>query len=330
MDFPYYAGEKKTAPNEPLPLPVSPYQRHVRPEGYIAEPGLVDAVNTALLLNEPLLLTGQPGSGKTQLAYSLAWQIGCGTPLRFQAKSTSKSADLFYTFDALARFHRTSDGQADALPYVRYQALGLAIMLANEPDEVASLLPANFVHTGRTRSVVLIDEVDKAPRDFPNDVLGELEEMQFQISELDGQRVSADSEWKPVVVITSNSERQLPEAFLRRCVYYDIPFPTSEQLTAIIRSRLGDSFEVVQPFLEQALQLFETLHSESTELVKPPSTAELISWLTVLRELTRNGANPWTQRDRLFGLTNSVLLKTREDQSKAKPLIDAWLRSVEE
>lgn len=329
MNFFYYNASKQSAPSEPISLPSSPYLQHVAPQGYIAEPGLVDAVNTALLLNEPLLLTGQPGSGKTQLAYSLAWQLGYGTPLRFQAKSTSKASDLFYTFDALARFHRSHEGQVDALPYIRYQALGLAIMLANEPEEVAHLLPKNFLHTGRTRSVVLIDEVDKAPRDFPNDVLSELEEMQFEVAELSNQRIAADADWKPIVIITSNSERQLPEAFLRRCVYYDIPFPTVEQLYPIIRARLGDRFDAIEPYLVHALKLFETLHSDRADLVKPPSTAELISWLTALRDLTHMGGNPWKQRDRLFGLTISVLLKTRDDQLKAKPLIDAWFRTVE-
>lgn len=328
MNSQFYKRRLEATPEKPVKLPVSQFDNNVAPSGYIAESGLVDAVNTALLLNQPLLLTGQPGTGKTQLAFSLAWQLGYGDPLRFQAKSTSKGSDLFYTFDDLARFHASKDGQTDALPYIRYHALGLAILYAKEKKEIRDFVVDTFPHPGRRRSVVLIDEVDKTPRDFPNDILAELEEMTFRVPELGSGDVKADKSMKPVVVITSNSEKHLPEAFLRRCVYYDIPFPEQKDLTSIIESRLGKDFPKVKGFLGQCLELFDSLRQERTALTKTPATAELIDWLTAIRNTTPENEEPWEDRDRFGRLTLSLLIKTKEDQSRAKPQIDSWVREI--
>ena len=325
-EFPFYRPLGSKPPEGEVELPSITLQRHISPEGYIADKGLASAVNTALLLGEPLLLTGHPGTGKTQLAYNLAWQLGLNSPLRFQAKSTSRAQDLFYTYDSLGRFHRTINDDGNSLNYIRYQALGLAIILANQPETVSSVLPTNSHHTGQARSVVLIDEIDKAPRDFPNDVLRELETMQFDIPELGGKVVEASDAFRPIVVITSNSDRQLPDAFLRRCIYYHIQFPESEQLRMIVRSRLGVEFSAIEPFLSDALELFEKLHHQETPLAKPPSTAELISWLTALQRMAKDGFHPLSKRERVFAVTNSLLLKNREDQMLAKPIIENWFK----
>src|SRR5205085_17909 len=127
---------------------------------------------------------------------------------------------------------------------------------------------------GPRRSVVLIDEVDKAPRDFPNDLLNEVEGMFFRVPELGNIRVEADPGMQPIVVVTSNSEKSLPDAFLRRCIYFHIPFPDRDRLAEIIAARLGRFAGRGQEFLDDALDLFYNLRDMSTGLRKRPATAE--------------------------------------------------------
>ena len=154
------------------------------PSHYIAEQGLIDAVNVALLLGQPLLVTGAPGTGKTQLAYSVAWELLGTAPLKFEVKSTTIARDLFYTYDALTRFQAAQSGtKTDPLDHFKVNALGLAIVLSQTSDK-GDLRPREFVNVPAQRSVVLIDEIDKAPRDFPNDLLNEIENLYFKIPEL--------------------------------------------------------------------------------------------------------------------------------------------------
>src|SRR5262249_52414736 len=181
-------------------VPGSRRAEQTKPEGYLADAGLVDAVNVALLLGQPLLLTGEPGTGKTQLAYSLAWELGLDEPLKFETKSTSTASDLFYTYNALGHFHAAQCGEASrrALDYLTYNALGIAILRANDESSVRAYLPDDFRHGGRRRSVVLIDEIDKAPRDFPNDLLNEVEAMYFRIPELSNALIAAHPAMHPI------------------------------------------------------------------------------------------------------------------------------------
>lgn len=297
-------------------------RQYRRPEDYIAEPGLVSAVNVALLLDKPILLTGEPGTGKTQLAYSLAWELGLGKPLFFETKSTSSARDLFYTFDTVGRFKSTQD--SSALSFLTYNALGTAILYANEPESVSKLLTPLKVHGGKRRSVVLIDEVDKAPRDFPNDILNELEDLRFAIPELGGDMVSADPDYRPVVVITSNSEKDLPDAFLRRCIYYNVPFPDRKTLQDIVTRRLGEQASSSSPLLSNALDLFFKLREPGTQLRKNPATAELLDWLIALRSDGSSNGTAWS-RDRVAG-TISALVKTAEDQERAITVVDRWFQ----
>ena len=138
-------------------------------EPYLPEPGLVDAVNVALILKKPLLLTGEPGTGKTSLAESVAAELHLDAPLRFQTKSTSVARDLFYLYDAIGHFHaaQTEKGSVDAANFIKVQPLGIAIARTLNNVQVDALLP-NADKRGPRRTVVLIDEIDKAPRDFPN------------------------------------------------------------------------------------------------------------------------------------------------------------------
>ncbi|HKI02125.1 MAG TPA: MoxR family ATPase [Thermoanaerobaculia bacterium] len=324
---PFYQGDTKTAPAAPAELPASRRAELTAPAGYWADEGLVDAVNVAILLGQPLLLTGQPGTGKTQLASSLAWSLGLGKPLKFETKSTSTSRDLFYTYDALGRFQaRESGASSRAVDYLTYGALGLAILRANEEAAVAAFLPAGTEHGGRRRSVALIDEIDKAPRDFPNDILNEIEEMYFRVPELGNAELRAEPAMQPVVVITSNSEKDLPDAFLRRCVYYHLPFPDRERLTGIVERRLGALGKGGSELLADVMDLFFLLRDPASNLRKQPSTAELLGWLIALRQHGEE-ANPLAADPGLALRTLSSLVKTHEDQERTEQVVSRWIQA---
>jgi len=313
-----------------------PYQPGVDltlPDFYQSTQEMVNAVNVALLMNMPLLLTGEPGSGKTQLAYRVAWELGFKEPLKFETKSTSISKDLFYIFNTLARFHAAQTDKTihSGAEYISYQALGKAILLANQPETVQKILPKGFQHDGPKRSLVLIDEIDKAPRDFPNDILNEIEAMYFKIpeldKELDNQEVKAPDAFKPVVIITSNSEKQLPDAFLRRCVFHHVEFPNYDRMTQIITARLGKLIDNQTEFIDDALDLFYELRKPNTGLVKKPSTSELLVWIKSLRTMTDSSiANPLRPIDqtRLF---LGILIKNVEDRDAATQKVTEWIKT---
>ena len=326
MKLPIYQGQGKREGELPKQLPESPLSRLLKPENYIVDPGLRDACNVALLLGKPLLLTGEPGTGKTQLAYSLAWELGFDKPLKFETKSTSIARDLFYIYDALKRFQDAQSGfpSNQILDYITYQALGLAIIRTHKLDEVKKFLPLDFSEPLKVRSVVLIDEIDKAPRDFPNDLLNELELMYFRIPELGNEEIKADPKLQPIVIITSNSEKDLPDAFLRRCIYYHVPFPNNEQLKNIITNRLG--MNIGDPFLLSAISLFEKLREDRINLKKKPGTAELLSWILVLQKLNNHpeGSLKLNNLELILSAFSS-LIKTADDLEKAKRVVEKWI-----
>ena len=323
----YYFGAGRRADDVPdLPRSRSAAQRD--PAGYIADAGLVDAVNVALLLGQPLLVTGEPGTGKTELAYSVGWELGLDVPLIFETKSSSTARDLFYTYDTLGRFHaaQIKEGSQNGLDYVTYNALGLAILRANQRATVQDWLPATMAHDGPRRSVVLIDEIDKAPRDFPNDLLNEIEGMFFRIPELGSPVIKADESMRPVVIITSNSEKHLPDAFLRRCAYYDIPFPARSRLTRIVEARLGTFNGSLLPGLSEALDLFDKLRDKSSGLRKRPATAELLGWLSSMRQRGVDLRQPLRPALDQVSATISALVKSAEDQQAARTIVTEWSR----
>src|SRR5262245_42121863 len=174
MSYPYYPNPLRR-PDGKVQLPAFSRARQTDPAGYLPGEGLIDAVNVALLLGQPLLLTGEPGTGKTELARHLAYTLELGDPIKFETKSNSMARDLFYTYDAVGHFRAgQAGGTNSALSYLRWNALGEAILRSREKEEVEDWLTPGFEHTGSRSSVVLIDEIDKAPSDFPNDLLNEV------------------------------------------------------------------------------------------------------------------------------------------------------------
>jgi MoxR-like ATPase len=207
-------------------------------------------------------------------------------------------------------------------------ALGLAILNALPREEIKSFVPPDFSHVGPTRSVVLIDEIDKAPRDLPNDLLNEIEQMYFKITELQNARIGGDGKisdaYRPIVIITSNSERNLPDPFLRRCIYYDIPFPTEEELADILLLRIPHLNNKRNLLLREATAFFLNLRKKQV-VRRKISPAELIQWLTfmLMRGATSDGSLKDASSIALEGL--GTLVKDQVDQQRVREDLKTYL-----
>jgi MoxR-like ATPase len=312
----FQGGGPVAESTEPLPK-FQPNPLRDDPAFYQADPGLVHAVNAAIALGRPLLVTGEPGTGKTQLAHRIAHELTPGAPpLRFQVTSRSEASHLFYRYDALRHFqevHVQGNKSAETLDFVRMEALGIAILRA-APDKDRERANARLKPEHRTdrsvRSGVLIDEIDKAPRDLPNDMLAEIENMSFEILET-GDPFQADQEFRPVVLFTSNSERDLPHAFLRRCVYYHIKPPDPDALRKIVRSRLPALSFFTPERLDGAIRLYEEIRDLLS--ARKPSTDALIAWVELLELLQVDPANPEPNQLDVLRYTCSVLAKEAEE-----------------
>jgi MoxR-like ATPase len=231
---------------------------YVGTSDYIAAPDLMQTVNVAVQLGRPLLIKGEPGTGKTMLAQSIA--RGLGLPLLvWNVKSTTKAQDGLYVYDTVQRLYDGQFGDRDVSDIAQYIKLGK--------------LGEAFCREERV--VLLIDEIDKADLEFPNDLLWELDQMEFYIPET---HETIKAKHRPIVLITSNAEKELPDAFLRRCVFHYIEFPGKEMMERIVRVHVP---ALDQRLLDLATQAFYWLR-DVPGLQKKPSTSELIDWVQAL------------------------------------------------
>lgn len=236
-----------------------PTARFKGTESYLTSESLQAAVSCALTLERPLLVKGEPGTGKTLLAEAIATSLGAPL-ISWNVKSTTRAQDGLYVYDTVQRLYDSRFGDGDVRDIRRYIRVG----------------PLGQAFSAKERVVLLIDEVDKADIEFPNDLLHELDRMQFKILETNEQITAAQ---RPVVVITSNNEKELPDAFLRRCVFHFIDFPDLELMRRIIAVHHP---RLPQTLSEQALEIFYELRGMQ-RLRKRPSTSELIDWIAVLK-----------------------------------------------
>jgi MoxR-like ATPase len=227
-------------------------------EDYIASKPLMEIVNVSIILSKPLVIKGEPGTGKTLLAHSIQKALGKKL-LIWNVKSSTKAKDGLYVYDTVQRLNdaRFKDKDiSDIRQYIKLGKLGQAFAA----DE---------------QVILLIDEIDKADIEFPNDLLNELDEMSFHIPELDE---TVKAKHRPIVVITSNSEKELPDAFLRRCVFHYIEFPDEEMMERIVRVHFPD---IQEKLVRETIKRFYWLR-QIDGLRKKPSTSELLDWIKAL------------------------------------------------
>lgn len=259
-------------------------------EDYVATDELAAAVNAAIILERPLLVKGEPGTGKTELARQVAAALGAPL-LEWHVKSTTKARQGLYEYDAVARLRDSQLGDDrvhDVRNYIRKGRLWEAF-------------------TAPVRPVLLIDEIDKADIEFPNDLLQELDRMEFHVYET-GETVKA--EIRPIVIITSNNEKELPDAFLRRCFFHFIAFPDEETMEQIVKVHFPG---LKSRLLSDALTMFFEVRS-APGLKKKPSTSELLDWLKLLLAEDIDPA-VLRQRDprKLIPPLHGALLKNEQD-----------------
>ncbi len=340
-----YTGIQGKKSAQPVSFDTSLRANLEKPEGYLPAPGLVTAVNAAILLGQPLLLNGEPGTGKSALAEAVAHELNLGEVQRVDCKADIRSIDLFYYFDHIRRLHEANDGHPPE-EYAKLQGLGAAIVRAAGGDAVTETIRQgvaprklkdifpDLALDAPAQSVVLIDEIDKASRDVPNDILVEIDKMRFDMPEL-GIRIEADKKHMPLVIITSNSEKSLPAPFLRRCIFYTIPFPalphekpeTSPDgkpytLEEIVISRISDLSG--SALLKDGLDLFSNLR-DNTRFEQRPSPAEFMNWLLYMRHHNDAEVHPRSVPDLVRGSV-SVLLKSDRDRRTGLAVIENWLK----
>ncbi|MBO5167417.1 MAG: MoxR family ATPase [Lachnospiraceae bacterium] len=226
---------------------------------YVASEELMASVNVAIALKKPLLIKGEPGTGKTMLAEAVAKSLGKKLII-WNIKSTTKAQEGLYVYDTIQRLYDGQFGEEGVDDISRYIKLGKLGEAFDSDEQV----------------VLLIDEIDKADLEFPNDLLWELDQMEFYINET---KRTVKAKHRPIVIITSNAEKELPDAFLRRCIFHYIDFPNDELMEEIVKVHYPD---VEENLLKSAMNVFYNIRS-LRDIRKKPSTSELIDWINALQ-----------------------------------------------
>ncbi len=226
---------------------------------YVASEQLMASVNVAIALQKPLLIKGEPGTGKTMLAEAVAKSLGKRLII-WNIKSTTKAQDGLYMYDTIQRLYDGQFGEEGVDDISRYIKLGKLGEAFESQEQV----------------ILLIDEIDKADLEFPNDLLWELDQMEFYIHET---KRTVKAKQRPIVIITSNAEKELPDAFLRRCIFHYIDFPDEALMEEIVRTHYPD---VEEKLLKNAMDLFYQIRSLK-DIRKKPRTSELIDWVNALQ-----------------------------------------------
>ena len=251
---------------------------------YVASPELMSAVEVARALEKPLLIKGEPGTGKTMLAEAISQAFDMPLYI-WNIKSTTKAQDGLYVYDTIQRLYDSQFGEEgvdDIRHYIKFGKLGEAFQ-------------------SKEQVILLIDEIDKADLEFPNDLLWELDKMEFYIHET---KETIKATKRPIVIITSNAEKELPDAFLRRCIFHYISFPEKEEMEEIVKVHFDN---IDEHLMKQAMDTFYWIR-DIKDVRKKPSTSELIDWL---HALIIGGIDPDVIRKQLPYL--GVLIKKDED-----------------
>ena len=256
---------------------------------YVASPELMAAVDVARVLEKPLLIKGEPGTGKTMLAEAISQAFGMKLFI-WNIKSTTKAQDGLYVYDTIQRLYDSQFGEEGVDDIKRYIKLGKLGEAFSQDEQV----------------ILLIDEIDKADLEFPNDLLWELDKMEFYIHET---KETIKAKTRPIVIITSNAEKELPYAFLRRCIFHYISFPEKQEMEEIVRVHFEN---IDENLLKAAMDTFYWIR-EIKDVRKKPSTSELIDWLNAL---LLGGIDPELIRKNLPYL--GVLIKKDEDMDIVK------------
>jgi MoxR-like ATPase len=340
IDYHYCGGKNKNGKNDPNLQPPKqdfrdPFDRSYEP--YFPSDGLIEAVNLAIDLELPLLIEGEPGCGKTRLAGAIAYELTgrhlAGKMIKaekgkvagpewypyyiWNVKSIGRAKDGLYEFDAVLRLRDAQIVGTDPEKMQAYlgqeESDAIKKRLLDKTEYVNYGPLGNAFRETRFRPVVLIDEIDKADIDFPNDLLFELDRMGFEVPE--ARIAFQKAKHTPIVIITSNRERPLPEAFLRRCLYFCLDFPSQDELLKILEQRFGK-----QDVMENAIGRFEEMRSalKGVPGSKPPGTSEILQFMAMLLK-----QSPERSVEILNGLEQDkqspflgILLKTRQDQDR--------------
>lgn len=225
---------------------------------YVVSRELMNSVNVAVALQKPLLIKGEPGTGKTMLAEAIAESMGMELII-WNIKSTTKAQEGLYVYDTVQRLYDSQFGEGDVSDIKKYIKLG----------------KLGEAFTSEKQVVMLIDEIDKADLEFPNDLLWELDKMEYHIPET---KETIKAKHRPIVIITSNAEKELPDAFLRRCIFHYIEFPDEEKMEEIVRVHYPD---IESKLLANAMEAFYWIRNMK-DIQKKPSTSELLDWLQAL------------------------------------------------